>query len=47
MNDIQTKVNFIEWFDKYYKPKILNDRTTKKLLQKEDKATHKTVKLNT
>jgi hypothetical protein len=43
MNDIQTEVNFFEWFDKYYKSKILNDRTTKNLLQKEDKATHKTI----
>ena len=34
MNDIQTEVNFSEWFDKYYKSKILNDRTTKNLLQK-------------
>ena len=34
MNDIQTEVNFFEWFDKYYKPKILNERTTKYLLQK-------------
>ena len=28
MNDIQTEVNFFEWFDKYYKPKILADRNT-------------------
>ena len=32
MNDIQTKVNFCEWFDKYYKPKILADRNTNSLL---------------
>ena len=43
MNDIQTEVNFFEWFDKYYKPKILIDRTTKNLLQKEGKATHRTI----
>ena len=40
MNDIQTKVNFFEWFDKYYKPKILANRNTNFLLQKE--ATHRT-----
>ena len=34
MNDIQTEVNFFEWFDKYYKPKILVDRNTNSLLQK-------------
>jgi hypothetical protein len=39
MNDIQTEVNFFEWFDKYYKPKILADRNTNFLLQKE--ATHR------
>jgi hypothetical protein len=39
MNDIQTEVNFFEWFDKYYKPKILADRNTNSLLQKE--ATHR------
>ena len=43
MNDIQTEVNFFKWFDKYYKSKILNDRTTKNLLQNEDKATHKII----
>ena len=35
MNDIQTEVSFFEWFDKYYKPKILSDRNTIFLLQKE------------
>ncbi len=37
MNDIQTEVNFFEWFDKYYKPKILADRNTNtnSLLQRE------------
>ena len=39
MNDIQTEVNFFEWFDKYYKPKILASRKTNSLLQKE--ATHR------
>ncbi len=43
MNDIQTEVNFFQWFDKYYKPKILNDRTTKYLLQKEDNVTYRTI----
>ena len=28
MNDIQTKVNFFEWFDHYFKPKILAGRNT-------------------
>ena len=41
MNDIQTEVNFFKWFDKYYKPKILTDRTTNFLLQKE--ATYRTI----
>ena len=41
MNGIQTEVNFFEWFDKNYKPQILNNRTTKNLLQKENKATHR------
>ena len=41
MNDIQTEVNFFEWFDKYYKPKILTNRTTNFLLQKE--ATDRTI----
>jgi hypothetical protein len=36
MNDIQTEVNLFEWFDHYYKPKILTDRNTKPLLQKEN-----------
>ena len=41
MNDIQTEVNFFEWFDHYYKPKILAGRNTNtnSLLQKE--ATHR------
>ena len=39
MNDIQTEVNFFEWFDKYYKPKNLTDKNTNSLLQKE--ATHR------
>ena len=39
MNDIQTEVNFFEWFDKYYKPKNLADKNTNSLLQKE--ATHR------
>jgi hypothetical protein len=43
MNDIQTKVNFFEWFDKYYKSKILNNRTSRNLLQKENKATHRII----
>ena len=30
MNDIQTEVNFFYWFDRNYKPKILNNRTKKK-----------------
>ena len=39
MNDIQTEVNFFEWFDKYYKQKILANRNTNSLLQ--NKATHR------
>jgi hypothetical protein len=42
MNDIQTEVNFFEWFDHYFKPKILagrNKNSTNPLLQKE--ATHR------
>jgi hypothetical protein len=35
MNDIQTEVNFFEWFDNYYKPKVLASRNTNSLLQKE------------
>jgi hypothetical protein len=37
MNDIQTEVNFFEWFDHYFKPKILASRktnTNNSLLQK-------------
>ena len=30
MNDIQIEVNFFYWFDRNYKPKILNNRTKKK-----------------
>jgi hypothetical protein len=41
MNDIQAEVNFFEWFDNYFKLKILADRNTNtnSLLQKE--ATHR------
>ena len=35
MNDIQAKVNFFEWFDRNYKPKILNEP------QRKDKSTHR------
>jgi hypothetical protein len=38
MNDIQTEVNFFEWFDHYFKPKILAGRktnTNNSLLHKE------------
>jgi hypothetical protein len=38
MNDIQTEVNFFEWFDHYFKPKLLagrNTNTNNPLLQKE------------
>jgi hypothetical protein len=38
MNDIQTEVNFFEWFDHYFKPKLLAGRNTNFPLQKE--ATH-------
>ena len=45
MNNIQTEVNFFEWFDKYYKQKNLADRNTNFLLQKE--ATHRPLTTNT
>jgi hypothetical protein len=45
MNNIQTEVNFFEWFDKYYKQKILADRNENFLLQKE--ATHRPLTTNT
>jgi hypothetical protein len=34
MNDIQTEVNFFEWFDHYYKPKILAGRNNNSSLHK-------------
>jgi hypothetical protein len=42
MNDIQTEVNFFEWFDKYYKSKILAGRNTNtnSLLQREKSTNH-------
>ena len=45
MNDIQTEVNFFEWFNHYYKPKILASRNTNtnSLLQKQ--ATHRHIPL--
>ena len=45
MNDIQIEVNFFEWFDKYYKRKILANRNTNFLLQKE--ATQRPLTTNT
>jgi hypothetical protein len=38
MNDIQTEINFFEWFDHYFRPKLLAGRNTNFPLQKE--ATH-------
>ena len=38
---MQTEVNFFECFDRNYKAKILNNRTTQNLLQRENKATHR------
>ena len=35
MNDIQTEVNFFEWFNHYYKPKLLAGRNNNSLLHKE------------
>ena len=35
MNDIQTEVNFFEWFDHYFKPKLLAGRNNNSLLHKE------------
>ena len=42
MNDIQPEINFFEWFDKYYKPKILAGRNTNtnSLLQREKSTNH-------
>jgi hypothetical protein len=34
MNDIQTEVNFFEWFDHYFKPKILAGRNNNSPLHK-------------
>ena len=47
MNDIQTEVNFFEWFDNYYKPKILAGRNTNtnSLLQR-DKSTNHTQRIS-
>ena len=47
MNDIQTKVNFFEWFDNYFKPKILAGRNTNTncLLQR-DKSTNNTQRIS-
>jgi hypothetical protein len=45
MNNIQTEVNFFEWFNKYYKANILTDRNTNFLLQKE--ATQRPLTTNT
>jgi hypothetical protein len=39
MNDIQTEVNFFEWFDHYFKPKILAGRNTNTNLLLRDKST--------
>ena len=41
MKDIQAKVNFFEWFDRNYKPKVLNCMTTQNLSQRKNKATHR------
>jgi hypothetical protein len=45
MNDIQTEVNFFDWFDRNYKPKILNNRTKKKnrLQEENTKIAHKEI----
>ena len=45
MNDIQTEVNFFEWFDHYFKPKILVSRNNNSLLYKE--TMHTSQKTNT
>jgi hypothetical protein len=41
MNDIQDEVNFFEWFDNYFKPKILAEETQTQTLSYKKKATHK------
>ena len=47
MNDIQTKVNFFEWFDNYFKPKILAGRNTNtNYLLLRDKSTNNTQRIS-
>jgi hypothetical protein len=36
MNDIQTEVNFFEWFDHYFKPKLLAGRNTNNSLPQKE-----------
>ena len=40
MNNIKTEINFFEWFDKYYKPKILISKNTNSWLQKDKNTNH-------
>ena len=47
MNDIQTEVNFFEWFDNYFKPKILAGRNTNtNCLLLRDKSTNNTQRIS-
>jgi hypothetical protein len=47
MNDIQTEVNFFEWFDHYFKPKILAGRNNNSLLHKYKQIMHDSLKTKT
>ncbi len=47
MNDIQTKVNFFEWFDHYFKPKLLAGRNNNSLLHKHKETMHTSQKTKT
>jgi hypothetical protein len=47
MNDIQTEVNFFEWFDHYFKPKLLVGRNNNFLLHKHKETMHTSQKTKT
>jgi hypothetical protein len=47
MNDIQTEVNFFEWFNHYFKPKILVGRNNNSLLHKYKQIMHDSLKTKT
>ena len=47
MNNIQTEVNFFEWFDHYFKPKLLAGRNNNPLLNKHKETMHASQKTKT